>query len=344
MIPTIDALVQDSGLPGAFHAGALLTLNLAYGLESFDHVAGTSCAASTLAYWVADQIWPSGSKIWTSDLAKKGFYYRGRKPAFNMIFLVDTIHREWNKLNLAKVMSSDTKLSVSVTNAETGEAEYMGNWDQYRQDWEQHFDSPEEMARAMLITAQDLPTKHSSGILLELKPGTRYFDGAYSDLLPIAPFGIDPDTLALPRDKYMIIILTAPEDYKKRVAVEGAMLKRLANREPDLPEGVHISLNEYAERTIAGLSRAEELAKRNPENVLLIRPEFTIGSTDNTRESLSRMATHGAELTNTQRVRSFLERFAEAGGEQNFKPYSKILTGEPIAEMYQNPDWVVWKE
>jgi len=118
-------IIGGGGMTCSFGVGCVLALVKEYGLTAPDIVIAGSGGAGTAAYYVAGQ-YQSILNIWENLLSTKKFinvlrFWR----VIDIDYLIDTVFRKQDPLRKERVQETKTVFLIPVTNACTGELEYL---------------------------------------------------------------------------------------------------------------------------------------------------------------------------------------------------------------------------
>lgn len=170
---------------------------------------------------------------------------------FGLDFVFDEIPNrllpfDWDAFN-----TYQGRLLVGVTNAETGEAEYLDGM---------QLDPPCTMLRATCAIPIYFPPAHIGG--------KTYYDGGLADSIPIKKALADGSSKNL-------IVLTQPAGYRKTLkASNKAAAAALRRRYPALASTLLARPKMYNETVCL----CEHLAARRPQDTVLLRPRTPINS------------------------------------------------------------------
>lgn len=193
--------------------------------------------------------------------------YRSQKSLFGLDFVFGEIPEKLVPFDWDTYLKHEGKVLVGVTNAKTGEAEYLNGL---------QFDPKFTMFRATCALPILFPA-------IELD-GEKYYDGGVADPIPVRKAITDGN------DKHLII-LTRPKGYQKVLGNENKLVARKIGRTyPKIKERIltrHIAYNETVDF-------CEELEKKG--KAFIIRPDYAINSFEKDISTLEKTYQHGYDL------------------------------------------------
>lgn len=124
------ALITSGGGMGcAYSAGAILAFVEKYNFKNPDIMIGGSGSTGALSYYIAGQ-YNSIKKIWTQLIVTNKFINKLRlKKIIDVDYVIDTIFKEQEPLNVKKIYSSKVLYLIATTNFKNGKLEYFSNKD-----------------------------------------------------------------------------------------------------------------------------------------------------------------------------------------------------------------------
>jgi predicted patatin/cPLA2 family phospholipase len=199
---------------GAHTCGALMAL-AEKGLTDFDLVVGASAGACTAAYLVSGQF-HLFSSVWTKHLHDGRFLDLKRLPTrrsvMDLDFLIHHVFRDLDPLDLEAIRRSPTKFLIVATDCHTGQAVY--------------FDAHKDPILNALKASAALPIAYRPQVVLD---GRTYIDGGVTDPIPIQK-AIDEGC------DEIVVLLTRPEGYRKKVPLVNVLARLYSRRYPRLAE------------------------------------------------------------------------------------------------------------
>ncbi|MAG28955.1 hypothetical protein CL632_02315 [bacterium] len=134
----IAVVASGGGMSCSYAAGAIASLVDHHNFKHPDIVIAGSGSAGTLAYYAAGQH-NKFKRIWLDLLASKKFINLSRFwKIIDIDYLIDTVFREKEPLDVRAVCNSPVKVLVAVTDYATGDLVYFSNKD--RQDHDEVFE------------------------------------------------------------------------------------------------------------------------------------------------------------------------------------------------------------
>jgi len=269
----LSIIAEGGGMRGAYSLGAIDALYSELGLKRADFVTGSSASIGTLAYYASGQFYP-GFHIWPEELPNWRFLslrnlFRGR-PFLDVDFLVDDVFRSGERqLDMKALLESPVELIVPITDSDTGEAIHLSN----KKGFGGH--DPWKVLKASMA----LPFAYGKNIELN---GRLYFDGGYSDPLPIDYDGI--------KDTKKIIILNKNSDYPLEPGKDENFLASLTK--PFLRKGVYERVRTHRHSYKRRMEEVREL-ERNGD--IVIRPKRKFSRMDSSRANLERCIAEGRQ-------------------------------------------------
>ena len=185
-------LVEGGALRGSYAAGVLHTLHEFGGPSQFDAIVAVSSGVFAATFFAAGQVekmestWRNlvhGSQLISFRRRLKG------KPILGLDYLID-LFKGTVRLDLEKVYSSHPSLAYVLTDYETGIPCYA--------------DAKNGNTFDLMRASAGLPWLYHRPVLIQ---GTRYYDGGYSDPIPIR-------WLIEQGFKEIVAVLTSPIGYK----------------------------------------------------------------------------------------------------------------------------------
>lgn len=229
---------------GAHTCGALIAM-AEQGMTDFDVVIAASAGACTVAYLVSRQfhLFPA---IWTKYLHDGRFFDLKRLPTRHSVldldFLIHRVFRELDPLDVEAIRKSKTKFYIISTNCETGRVVY--------------FDAHKDPILNALKASAALPIAYRQPVVID---GHSYIDGGISDPIPIQK-AIDEGC------DEIVVLLTRPEGYRKKIPLVNVLPRLYARRFPRLAEALLSRYESY--------NRSLDLIEsgRLPARLTVIRP------------------------------------------------------------------------
>ncbi|MFA9465185.1 MAG: patatin family protein [Velocimicrobium sp.] len=240
----------------------------------FPYIIGVSAGISDGISYVSKQIGRNMEigKKYRNDKRYIGLgNYRSQKSIFGLDFVFGEIPKKLVPFDWDTYLKYEGKVLVGVTNALTGEAEYIDGI---------QFDPKFTMFRATCALPVLFPA-------IELG-GNHYYDGGVADPIPVRKAIMDGN-------KKHLIVLTRPDGYQKTLKRENRLAaNRIGKKYPKIKEKMltrHISYNETVEY-------CETIQKEG--NALIIRPEYPINSFEKDVNTLEKTYQHGYDLAKSQ--------------------------------------------
>ena len=120
-------VASGGGMTCAYSAGAITAFVEKFKLKKPDIIIGGSGSIGTLAYYVAKQ-YKSIKNVWLNLLCNKNvidikIFWR----VIDVDYVIDNIFKKQEKLNVKKLVKSEIKLFIGVTDYERGKVEYFSN-------------------------------------------------------------------------------------------------------------------------------------------------------------------------------------------------------------------------
>ena len=113
------------GTSCSYSGGALVALAKAHGLLRPDFMIAASGAAGSAMYYLTGQ-YGSIERIWTRHICSSRFLSFGRfRKMMDVDYLIDTIIRKFEPIDLDKLSSIPTRYFIPVKNAVTGKGTYL---------------------------------------------------------------------------------------------------------------------------------------------------------------------------------------------------------------------------
>ncbi len=177
--------------------------------------------------------------------------YKICKSMFGLDFVFDEVPNKLSPFDWETFRKYNGKILVGVTNAKTGEPEYLNGKD---------LDKSCTMLRATCAIPYYFPK-------IELN-GNIYYDGGLADSVPIKKSLKDGNTKHL-------IVLTRPDGYLKKTSLTTkAAAKKISYKYPNLAKTMLNRAKMYNE-TIA---LCKELKKRKPQDTVILQPSHKLKS------------------------------------------------------------------
>ena len=238
----------------------------------FDYVIGVS-AGITYAYSYLSRQRGRNLEVFTKYRNDKRYLSLRNYPKCHSMFGLDFVFDEipnkllpfdWDTFNAYK-----GRILVGVTNAQTGKAEYLDGM---------QLDLPCTMLRATCAIPFYFPAIEMGGV--------PYYDGGLADSIPIVKALHDGSEKNL-------IVLTRPEGYRKTTTGSTrAAAHALHRKYPQLSE----TMLSRAKRYNDTVCFCEQLVKKQPEDTVLLRPDYPLNSFEKDVSMLRRNYEHGYQM------------------------------------------------
>lgn len=205
--------------------------------------------------------------------------WRKNKSIFGLDFVFGDIPNELIPFDMETFQAYEGTCLVGLTNARTGQAEYKNAKD---------MDDKYSMLRATCALPMFFPA-------IEVE-GEKYYDGGLSDPIPVRK------ALADGCDK-LIIVLTQPRGYRKRLGKYDKMGARMLGRKyPEIKKAILGRPQLYNEE----VEFCEELVKEG--KAMIFRPNHLLGSFESDVRKLEMAYWHGFRMTKERmkRIRKFM--------------------------------------
>lgn len=125
----IAIVTNGGGMKCSYSAGALCALADIYNLRNPDILIGSSGSTGSLTYYLANQ-YDSIKNIWTNLLTSQKFISLKRiNKIMDVDYLVDTVFKQQEPLNIEKIRKSNSRLFISATEYKTGNPKFFTNND-----------------------------------------------------------------------------------------------------------------------------------------------------------------------------------------------------------------------
>ncbi|WP_055108738.1 patatin-like phospholipase family protein [Paenibacillus ihumii] len=193
--------------------------------------------------------------------------YIRHRSLFGLDFIFGEIPGQLIPFDMDTFRSYRGKLLVGVTNAETGQPEYVDGL---------QIDEPMTMLRATCAIPMFFPA-------IEMN-GSKYYDGGLTDPIPIRKAVEDGN------DKHLII-LTQPQGYVKTFSKQNAVAARLLRRKYPRLEEILLTRHERYNETVAYCERLEQEGQ-----AVIIRPKMPLNSFEKDISKLRDTCQHGYDL------------------------------------------------
>lgn len=238
----------------------------------FDYVSGVS-AGITYAYsYLAGQR-GRNLRIFTTYRNDKRYLSLRNFPkcrsVFGLDFVFDEIPNRLVPFDWQTFLRYPGKVRVGVTNALTGQAEYMDGM---------QIDRPCTLLRATCALPLMFPP-------IEIH-GTPYYDGGVADSIPIAQALRDGS-------RRNLVVLTRPDGYWKTTSPSTRVGARAIRRRYPAMEQAMLTRAERYNQTTLLLS---ELKRRAPADTVILRPKMPLDSFEKDVAVLRRSYDHGYRL------------------------------------------------
>ncbi len=205
--------------------------------------------------------------------------YRKCRSLFGLDFVFGEIPDELVPFDKQTFMDYEGSCLAGVTNAETGEAEYMDT---------KKMDEKYSILRATCAMPMFFPA-------IEID-GQKYYDGGIADPVPVEKAVQDGC------DK-LVIVLTQPKGFVKRIGKYDRLGARvLAGKFPAMREAILSRADRYNDI----IKKCEQLEKDG--KAMIIRPNYLINSFEDSVQKLEAAYWHGYRMTKEKmkRIRRFL--------------------------------------
>ncbi len=205
--------------------------------------------------------------------------YRKCRSLFGLDFVFGEIPDELVPFDKQTFMDYEGSCIAGVTNAETGEAEYMDT---------KKMDKKYSILRATCAMPMFFPA-------IEIE-GQKYYDGGIADPVPVKKAVQDGC------DK-LVIVLTQPKGFVKRIGKYDRLGARvLAGKFPAMREAILSRADRYNEI----IKTCEQMEKEG--KAIIIRPNYLINSFEDSVKKLEAAYWHGYRMTKERmkRIRKFL--------------------------------------
>lgn len=121
--------MEGGGMRCSYSAGALVAMSKKYPNFKPDILVGSSGSTGSLSYYVANQS-PELERIWTRWLTSKEFLNIKRvRNIMDINYLIDTVFKKYEPLNVEKIRILNQKIFISATNTKTGRKKFFTNHD-----------------------------------------------------------------------------------------------------------------------------------------------------------------------------------------------------------------------
>lgn len=207
--------------------------------------------------------------------------YRKCRSLFGLDFVFGEIPDVLVPFDRQTFRKYEGRCIVGVTNAVTGQAEYMDAME---------MDEKYSMLRATCAMPLFFPAIDVNG--------SKYYDGGISDSVPVDKAFEDGC------DK-VLVVLTQPKGYQKRLGKYDKIGARvLAHKYPAMSEAILSRPDRYNE----SVKRCEELEKEG--KAMILRPNYSLNSFEENVKKLEASYWHGYRMTREKikRIRNFLEK------------------------------------
>ncbi|MGM9612073.1 MAG: patatin family protein [Butyricicoccus sp.] len=188
---------------------------------------------------------------------------------FGLDFAYDQIPNKLLPFDWDTFNAYSGRVLVGVTNARTGQAEYLDG---------KQLDLPCTMLRATCAIPFCFPAIEINGV--------PYYDGGLADPIPIVKSLHDGNSKNL-------IVLTQPAGYHKTTSTSTRMAAHaLRHKYPQLSEVMLSRAKRYNDT----LCFCRQLVKKQPENTVLLQPEYPLNSFESDVSMLKKNYDHGYQL------------------------------------------------
>jgi predicted patatin/cPLA2 family phospholipase len=170
---SIALAIEGGAMRGVISAGMVWALeDLGY-VDAFDAVYGSSAGAINAAYFLAGQA-GLGTTIYYEDINNTAFISLGRalirQPIVNLAYLLDDVARNRKRLDVSRVLSSATPLTVLATDVDDHHARQLGSFTE-----SQHLFAALRASATMPVVAGG-PFAYG---------GRRYLDASITEPIPV---------------------------------------------------------------------------------------------------------------------------------------------------------------
>ncbi len=255
---------------GVFSAGVMDAL-----LDNdihFDYVIGVSAG---IAYGISFVSKQKGRNLEVVQKYKKDPRYYSKRnilrhgSLFGWDFIYDEIPNRLSILDREAIDNYTGKVLAVVTNAQTGQAEYLDA---------KHMDK-----KLSLIRASSAIPFYSPAITID---GRQYYDGGLSDSIPIKKSLADGNTKHL-------IVMTQPKGYEKKQGKSAKMGAFLFRRKfPKLSETLLNRARMYNDT----LEFIQSLESENKSDTVVLRPAYNLNPFESNIETLEKTFQHGYDV------------------------------------------------
>ncbi|MBN1645840.1 patatin-like phospholipase family protein [Candidatus Woesearchaeota archaeon] len=271
----VSIVAEGGSMRGAYAYGVIKALHDYYGLKRVDVATGSSASIGTLSYYVAGQF-KQGSRIWEEELKCQRFLglqnLARKRPVLDIDYAVDVIIKQKVPLDLDKIRKSMTKFIVPLTNVKTGKVKYYDN----RSFFKHH---KKELFFEVLRAAMAVPFAYGKTVNID---GIKYFDGSYSDPLPINHPYV--------KNTQRIIILTDPLNYDFNYFRYEDMLDYAFKKK--IPQGVYKSV---LNKLKVFKQRFDEVVDLIGGDDIIIFPRKELPLLENSKRQLNKSIKQGYE-------------------------------------------------
>ncbi len=263
-------ILEGGSLRGIFTAGVLDAF-LDNNLE-FPYIIGVSAGITNGVSYISKQKGRNLEVLQKYRNDKRYLSLRNyfkEKSFFGANFLFDDIPNKLVPFDRENYMNFKGTIKIGLTNATTGKIEYKDG---------KTINETSDLLRASCSIPFVFPPA--------LVGSTLYFDGGLADSIPIRKSLEDGN-------KKNLIILTQPLGFQKKLTTGYKIVSKLyKHKYPEISKLLLDRYNQYNE-TIKFIHQQE---KENPENLLVIRPEYQLSSFEKEVPVLEKTYNHGYAL------------------------------------------------
>jgi predicted patatin/cPLA2 family phospholipase len=197
---SVALCVEGGAMRGVISAGMVSALEALGLTHAFDAVYGSSAGSLNAAYFLAGQA-ALGTTIYYEDINNRQFIDLRRlllnRSVLNLDFLINDVVARRKRLDVAKVMASDTPLSVLATHVASATAERL-----------RHFADERELVAAMRASAT-MPIVAGEPSVFR---GAQYFDASLTEPIPVPTAEADGHS-------HILVLLTRPGEEARSLSL-----------------------------------------------------------------------------------------------------------------------------
>lgn len=303
----LSLICGDGGVKGGFIAGAVTELIKLFPKQmlNLDVIAASSASVGSMCYLISHGAAHPGHSVWTKELASKEFIdYKSistffqERPVYSIDYLVDTVFKKNNPLDVDRILRSPPRFYVPVQNYRTMEVEYFcnggaGGFSRDGRDIPIH-DMGSVDLYEMIRASNSAPFVYDRPVRLN---GVEYIDAA-----TIEPFALDLP--GMEGTKKIVILTKFNQGIRRRLNYAllglGWPVAVSPFQTAKFKAGIY---HQYARKPVV-YDRLEALARKEAamEKLILVGPTRRIGGmVDNSAETLSDNFCHGEEVVRARR-------------------------------------------